>query len=136
MKKWMILLVAVGGFVALAPRSARADDCLEVGWRDQSGHWTYYRAWLDAFDEGSGRVHIRYDFHHGELELKVREREHAEGGEFFVLKGRWFEGRDAQRSGRVFMKLEKGHHRAKGWYTYGENEDGARFDFALRDCKR
>ena len=34
------------------------------------------------------------------------------------------------------MELKKGHHTAKGWYTYGDDEGTAHFDFKLRDCKR
>jgi hypothetical protein len=128
--KWIVMTGLALGLGAVT--TARADDCLEVGWRDQNNNWTYYRAWMDE-PQADGRVHIRYDYHHGELELKVHEKE---GGDVYVLKGRWFEGRDGQRSGRVFMRLEQGHHRAKGWYTYGDDENGSHYDFALRDCKR
>jgi len=136
MKRLWIGLIAVIGFMVIAPaKDAKADDCLEVGWRDNSGNWTYYRAWVDAYEE-RGRVHIKYDFHHGELELKVFEKERGDGADVIVLRGRWFEGRDAQRSGRVRLEMERGHHTAHGWYTQGDREDGAHYDFKLRDCRR
>lgn len=134
--KWIVLAGIAFVVLTAVPKHARADDCLEVGWRDRDSQWTYYRAWVDAYDTRAGRVHIKYDFHKGQLELKVREKENAEGTEVIVLRGRWFEGRDKQRSGRVRLEMEKGHHRAKGWYTYGDDDNGTHYDFVLRDCKR
>jgi hypothetical protein len=133
--KVLVMSAIVGAAVVAAPKQAKADDeCLEVGWRDKAGEWTYYRAWLDAVDRDHLSLH--YDYHHGQLELKVIPKEKEDGEHITVFKGRWFEGRDAQRTGKVRLILEEGHHTARGWYTYGDAEDAAHFDFKLRDCKR
>ena len=58
------------------------------------------------------------------------------GPNLIVFKGRWYEGKDAQRTGRVRLILEDGHRTARGWYTYGDDEGSSHFDFKLRDCKR
>ena len=113
-------------------KSAKADDCLEVGWKDKAGQWTYYKAFVDG-EEGN-KFNLHYDYHHGQLELKVWEKEKP-GPNLLVFRGRWFEGKEAQREGLVHLQMEKGHHRAKGWYTYGDDEHSAHFDFALRECK-
>lgn len=130
----LVLAVGIAGAAVMAaPKAAHADDCLEVGWRDKSGSWTYYRAYVDAQDDNKFLLH--YDYHHGQLELKVFPKEKADGENVIVLKGRWFEGKDAQRTGKVRMELQSGHHRAKGWYTYGDDDGAQHFDFALRECK-
>jgi hypothetical protein len=122
------------GVLAGTAKTARADDCLEIGWADQTGAWTWYHAWLDAME--GNRAHIRYDYHLGELELKVSEKEKADGEVVIILRGRWFEGKEATRTGRVFMKMERGHHHARGWYTFGDDESTGHKDIELRDCKR
>jgi hypothetical protein len=114
-------------------QTAKADECLEVGWKDKAGSWVYYKAFVDAID--GNHVDLHYDYHHGQLELKVWEKEKP-GPNELVFRGRWFEGKDAQRTGLVHMSMEKGHHRAKGWYTYGDNAESPHYEFVLRDCKR
>ncbi len=138
MKSIAKIVLSSGVLVAalsLAPKQAHAaDECLEAGLRDKDGGWQWYRAWVDAQD--GNRVHIKYDHHHGELELKVFEKEKGDGEDVIVMKGRWFEGRDGQRSGKVRLEMEKGHHHARGWYAFGDGEDSPHLDFQLRDCKR
>lgn len=129
----LMITIAVGAVVA-TPKAAHADgDCLEVGWRDRAGDWQYYHAWIDA--EDGNHLTLHYDYHHGILELKVFPKEKADGENVIVMKGRWYEGRESQRSGKVRMELATGHHRAKGWYTFGDDWDSAHFDFALRECR-
>jgi hypothetical protein len=132
--KLLVTTTIVGAALVGAPKTAKADECLEVGWRDRAGAWVYHRAWVDA--EDSHHMNLHYDFHHGLLELKVFEKEKADGEDVIVLKGRWYEGRDAQRSGKVRMELKRGHHTAHGWYTFGDSFESDHFDFALRDCRR
>lgn len=132
--KLLVMIAIVAGAVMAAPKTARADDCLEVGWRDKAGEWTYYHAWIDEVDGNHMTLH--YDFHHGILELKVFPKEKADGENVTVFKGRWYEGRDQQRTGKIRLELEQGHHRAKGWYTFGDSYDGPHLDFALRECHR
>jgi len=127
----VIGMVIMGAALTVAPKAAHAEDCLEVGWRDQRGEWTYHRAHIDA--EDGNKLYMHYDFHHGQLELKVYEKEKGDGEDVIVFRGRWFEGRDAQRSGKVRMELKKGHHTARGWYTFGE--DPTHYDFKLRECR-
>jgi hypothetical protein len=131
-RKWIafVLFAALASLPQARPAHAEPDsDCMEVGWRDGSD-----RAWLDSYEESS-HMHMRYDYRHGKLELKVREKE---GGELIVMKGKWFEGEEghAGKEGAVFLKMERGHHRAKGWYSYGFEENARHYDFVLRDCKR
>jgi hypothetical protein len=139
MKSFIALLSLVAlGLAAPAAAPARAparadDECLEVGWKNAGGKWDYYRAWVDQYDE-KGKVHIKYDFHHGEMDLRVKEKEASDGKDVIIYKGKWHEGNDATRTGLVFLTMEKGHHRAKGWYTIG-TADKVRLDLALRDCK-
>ena len=131
--KWIVSALVVGATTFAGMHQANADDCLEVGWKAKGGEWTYYHAWLDAMD--GNHAHIKYDYKHGELELKVFEKE-KNGADVIVLKGRWFEpGQGAARSGKVRLEMEKGHHRAKGWYQYGDEEGATHYDFVLRDCK-
>jgi hypothetical protein len=132
--KWIVMSAVAVACLVGGTKVAKADDCLEIGWRDRAGAWQFYRAWIDA--ESGNRVHIRYEYHHGELELKIFEREKGDGEDVIVMRGRWFEGHDAQRSGRVRLQMERGHHHARGWYTNGERDDGPHFDMQLRDCRR
>jgi hypothetical protein len=137
MKRTIACVVVSGlaaGVVTLAApkRAAADDDCLELGWKSDSGDWTYHRAWVDSYDE-RGRVHIKYDYHHGELEMRVHEREDGDGDDVLVMKGKWKEGRHDREWGRVRLQMEKGHHHARGWYTYGDDET-TKFDMVLRDC--
>lgn len=134
MSKLVLTVVVAGAAMAASANVAKADECIEVGWRDKTGSWQFYPAHVDA--EDGHRMHMTYEYHHGELELKYFEKEKGDGTDVIVLRGRWFEGRDAQRSGRVRMELKKGHHHARGWYTNGDNENGPHFDFQLRDCER
>lgn len=134
MFKAIVMSAVVGAAMLAAPKAAKADDCLEVGWKDKAGEWTYYRAWLDAVD--GNHLSLHYDYHHGQLELKVIAKEKDDGDKVAVFKGRWFEGKDAQRTGKVRLILEEGHHTARGWYTYGDDEGAAHYDFKLRDCKK
>jgi hypothetical protein len=129
----VLAVVCFAGVLGGTAKPARADDCLELGMMDH-GEFTWFRAWIDA--QRGDRVHIRYDHHHGELELKVSEREKADGEDVIILRGRWFEGREAQRTGRIFMKMERGHHHARGWYTFGDDEESEHADIELRDCHR
>ena len=59
----------------------------------------------------------------------MSQREKDDGEHVTVFKGRWYEGKEAQRSGRVRLILEEGHHTARGWYTYGDDE--THFDVPL-----
>jgi hypothetical protein len=131
--KFVVMMVVAGAAVVAAPKPAAADDCLEVGWRDKAGDWVYYRAWIDGID--GNHLSLHYDFHHGQLELKVIPKEKDDGEHITVFKGRWFEGKDGQRTGRVRLILEEGHHTARGWYSFGDDES-THYDFKLRDCKR
>ena len=131
--KWIVAAVITASASFAGMHQAHADDCLEVGWHAKGGEWTYYPATVDSMD--GNRVHMKYEYHHGELELKVFEKEKGNGADVIVMRGRWFEGRDAQRSGKVRLEMEKGHHRAKGWYTYGDADDAPHLDFVLRECK-
>jgi hypothetical protein len=79
---------------------------------------------------------VKYDYHHGELEMKVHEREKGDGEDVIVMKGKWFEGKDAQREGKIRLEMEKGHHHARGYYTYGDADDAPHYDFVMRDCKK
>jgi hypothetical protein len=127
--------VIAAGLAAAAPRTAAADDdCLEVGWKNDAGDWVYYHAWIDSYDE-RGRVHIKYDFHHGELEMRVNEKEKPSGEDVLVMHGTWKQGRRDREWGRAFLKMERGHRRARGWYTFGDDETKTHYDLALRDCK-
>jgi len=130
----LVTATLAGAALVATTHTAKADDCLEVGWKDKAGQWTYYKAFVDG--EDGNKFNLHYEYHHGQLELKVFEKEKASGADLIVFKGRWFEGKDANRSGRARLEMEKGHHRAKGWYTYGDDEAATHFDFALRDCKR
>lgn len=133
--KWLLMAAIVAGATFAGTKQAKADECLEVGWKDNHGAWTYYHAWLDAMD--GNRAHIKYDYKHGELELKVFEKERGDGADVIVMRGRWFEpGAGPDRSGKVRLEMERGHHRAKGWYQYGDAADAQHYDFVLRDCKR
>ncbi len=138
-KQWFVIAGIAVVAATVAPRLAQSrahdDECLEVGLRDRAGEWGWYRAWIDAYEE-HGRVHIKYDYHHGELEMKVFEKEKADGEDVIVMKGRWFEGRDHQRTGKIRLEMERGHHHAKGWYQFGDDEGAEHFEFVLRDCKR
>lgn len=128
-------LISAALVLAAASGVARADDCLEVGWRDSSNNWTYYRAWIDS--EDGNKLQLHYDYMHGTLELKVFEKERGDGANVIVLRGHWYDQAGGKRrSGRVRMELEKGRHRAKGWYTWGDEENATHYDFALRDCRR
>jgi hypothetical protein len=118
--------------LAAAPKVAQADECLEVGWKTGDGAWSYYRAWI--IEEDGENLSLRYDYKKGILELRVYDDETADGRDVTVLRGKWFEGKDSSRTGKVRMELEKGRRRAKGWYTVGD--DSTRYDFALRECKR
>jgi len=133
MSKVLLVTVFAGAATIASTKVAKADECLEVGWRDRSGSWVFYPARIDG--EREGRMHINYEYKHGEMELKVFEKEKPDGEDVIVLRGRWFEGRDG-RSGKVRLELKKGHHHARGWYTYGDAEDAEHFDFQLRDCER
>lgn len=132
--KLLISAVVVAAATIGGMKVAKADDCLEAGWRDKAGNWSYYHAWVDA--EDGNRFEVRYDFHHGKLELKVHDKEKGDGTDVKVFKGRWYEGRDAQRSGKIRLELKAGHHRAKGWYTFGDDEGAPHMDFVLRDCQK
>jgi hypothetical protein len=135
--KWIVVSAVAGACFVGGTKVAKADDCLEVGMRDKAGEWVWYPAFVDVYEsKDTGRVHIRYEHKHGELELKVYEKEKADGEDVIVMKGRWFEGRDAQRSGKVRLEMEKGHHHARGWYSYGDGEESAHLDIQMRDCKR
>jgi hypothetical protein len=126
---------AVGlGLLIGGAHVAKADDCLEIGMNNREGQWEWYHAWIDNMT--GDHVHIKYDHHHGELELKVSEKDKPDGQDVVMLRGRWFEGREASRSGHVFLRMEKGHHHAKGWYTFGDDEGVEHKDVELRDCKR
>src|ERR1041385_5636764 len=127
--KLLISAVVVAAAAFGGSKVAKADDCLEVGWKDKAGNWTYHHAWVDA--EDGNRFEVRYDFHHGKLELKVFDKEKGDGEDVKV-----FEGRDASRSGKVRLELKPGHHRAKGWYTFGDDWSSPHFDFVLLDCQR
>jgi hypothetical protein len=131
-KLLIIAALSAAGVVATT-HTAKADDCFEVGWKDKAGAWTYYRAFVDS--EAGDHINMHYEYKHGQLEMKMFDKEKASGADVTVFKGRWFEGKDATREGKVRMELEKGHHRAKGWYTYGDNETSPHYDFVLRDCK-
>jgi hypothetical protein len=130
--KWLVV-AAVAATCTLSTTRARAfdNDCLEVGWKDRNGQWTFHRAWVDEYNE-HGRMHIKYDWHHGELELKVSEHENAEGEDLLFFRGKWFEG-NSDRWGKVLLKKERGRHRATGYYTFRDSEE--RYDFALRECR-
>jgi hypothetical protein len=132
MSRWSVLAAVAVVISVGAPKTASA-ECLEVGWRDASANWVYYNASVAEFNENEGRIRIRYEFKNGELELRVREKESASGQELIVLRGRWFER--GGHSGRVRLEMEKGHSRAKGWYTQGDDESSAHFDFVLRECR-
>ena len=132
--KWMLVAGVVAGASLGQVKHAQADDCLEAGFLDRDGTWGYHRAWVDEMDGNHAK--IRYDYHHGQLELKVFEKEKGDGEDVIVMRGRWFEGRDAQRSGKIRLEMKKGHHRAKGWYAFGDGEDSPHLEFVLRDCKR
>ncbi len=134
MTKVLLTTVFAGAAIVASSKVAKADECIEVGWKDRAGQWTFYRAHVDA--EGGQRVHINYEYHHGELELKVFDKEKADGEDVVVMRGRWFEGKDAQRSGKVRLEMKRGHHHARGWYTNGDNEAGEHYDFQMRDCER
>ena len=132
--KWIVFAGIVAGASLGGLKQARADECLEVGLRDRAGEWGYYRAWID--EENGNHVKLHYDYHHGILEMKVFEKEKGDGEDVIVMKGRWYEGRDQQRSGKIRLEMEKGHHHARGWYAFGDGEDSPHLDFELRDCKR
>ena len=131
--KFLVTATLAGAALVASSHTARADECMEVGWKDKAGAWTYYKAFVDA--EDGNKVDMHYEYHHGQLELRVFEKEKP-GPNLIVFKGRWFEGKDANRTGKVRLEMEKGHHRAKGWYTYGDDEASPHYDFVLRDCKR
>ena len=131
----MVSGLAAATMLTAAPKKAAADDdCLELGWKNDSGDWTWYHAWVDSYDE-RGRVHIKYDFHHGELEMRVNEKEKPDGEDVIVMHGKWHQGKHDREWGRAFLKMEKGHHHARGWYTYGDDENSTRYDMTLRDCE-
>lgn len=118
--------------VASSTPLEQSEECLEVGWRDRAGMWRYYRAWVD--EERENVLNLHYDYHHGKLELDVyRRMDHDDLVEFH---GRWFEGRDAERAGRVHLALKQGEHRASGWYTFGDDPNRPHYDFRLRDCPK
>ncbi len=135
MKKTILMFGFVLAAVVAAPKSARADECLEVGWRDAGGSWVHYRAWVES--ESGHHITMRYDYHHGRLEMKIHEKEKADGRDVIVMRGRWIEHHEGrERTGLAHFELERGHHRAKGWYTQGLDEDATRYEFVLRDCRR
>ena len=65
---------------------------------------------------------------------RVIAEEEPDGTDYIVFRGRWYER--GGRSGKVRLEMERGKTRAKGWYTFGDNENGPHYDFKLRDCKR
>jgi ABC-type glycerol-3-phosphate transport system substrate-binding protein len=132
MRKW-ILFAVVAVVVAIGTPSTAQAECLEVGWRDSNSNWVYYNARVADFNQAAGTVRIKYDFKNGELDLKIREKEAADGSDYIVFRGRWYER--GGRSGKVRLEMAKGRHRAKGWYTHGDSDSAARYDFVLRECK-
>jgi hypothetical protein len=136
MRKW-ILFAAVAVVIAIGSPSTAKAECLEVGWRDASSNWVYYGARVIEMPSAANnmRVRIAYDFKSGELDLKVREKEAADGSDYIVFRGRWFER--GGRSGKVRLEMAKGGKpRAKGWYSHGDSDSAAHYDFVLRECKR
>ena len=119
-------LCALGGH-----RTARAeDDCLELGWLDGRGGWTYHRAWITSMD--GNELHIKYAFHEGKMHLKVTEKEADDGDDVYVFKGEWRE-EHGREGGKVRMVLKKGHKHAKGFYTFGGWE-AKHYEIKLGDC--
>lgn len=133
MKQLWLGLIVVVGFVVVAPRVARA-ECLEVGLRDSRGVWNYVHAWVERTDKQSTRMHINYEFHHGEIDLAVSEKEKADGRDFIVMLGRWADRRVGHNGGRVRLEMERGHHRGRGWYTQGDDDHAPHLDLVLREC--
>jgi len=129
---WLGLIVAVG-FVLVAPRTARA-ECLEVGLRDQRGVWNYFHAWVDRADKQSGRIHLKYEFHNGEIDLAVSEKEKADGRDLTVMRGTWSDHHKGQNGGRVRVEMERGHYRARGWYTKSDDDNAPHLELVLREC--
>jgi len=111
---------------------ANATECLQLGWKTDKGTWYYNHATIDSYDE-HGRIHIRFDYNHGQLEMRVEEKDSG-GRDTIDMRGKWFEGPRRETWGHVFLKMEKGSHHAQGWYTLGDNETN-KYELVLRDCQ-
>jgi len=122
-----LVLVAFGAGCFFLSENARSQDqCLKIGWNDQSGNWSYYRAWVTSVD--ANELHIKYDYNHGRMDLHVSENM---GGNY-VYKGVWREdyGREG---GKVRLIMEAGNQHAKGFYTLGDWTT-QHYDLKLIDC--
>lgn len=133
-RKRILTVVMLGAFFALAglpsSQGASGDQCQEIGWVDQSGNWAYYHAFIESFD--GSIMHLRYDYNHGKMNLKISEKEKPPGEDVYVFRGTWSEER-GRAGGHVFLKMDKGKHHATGWYTNG-SRDGQQYALKLGDC--